>query len=34
MFGSDNLHLTLNGYAAITTVILPVLQEMWYYQAK
>jgi hypothetical protein len=34
MFGSDNLHLTLNGYAAITTVILPVLQEMWYYQVK
>jgi lysophospholipase L1-like esterase len=34
MFLSDNLHLTTAGYAAMTTVILPVLQEMWYYQAK
>ena len=34
MFLSDNLHLTLAGYAAMTTVILPVLQEMWYYQVK
>ena len=34
MFLSDNLHLTPAGYAAITSVILPVLKEMWYYQAK
>ena len=34
MFLSDNLHLTPAGYAAMTTVILPVLQEMWYYQVK
>jgi len=34
MFLSDNLHLTTAGYAAITSVILPVLKEMWYYQVK
>jgi len=34
MFQTDNLHLTLAGYAEITKVILPVLKEMWYYQVK
>jgi len=34
MFQTDNLHLTLAGYAAMKTVILPVLNEVWYYQVK